>query len=544
MSLNDDNSSGNLLVFILLLFGFMLCFNYFVDNKSTNQVQITEAEDTESEKQVITVAEAMANASRIYLANDFIGVSIDLNGCVIDNVILKKYKDSANGTDNVMLLTPRDTEHEFFYNIQYKNNKESITDINSSWSVKNKSDNSVTLMYQTNTLLIERTITLDEHYLINVVDKITNVGVNNVKLKSTSLLQRKLPTVHNYAVVHEGVVGLTTDNSVDEIKYDDLLKSSQSFKKWCGFTDIHWLVSHINCGNGNITCKTDSKTYECALNTKTAIQADNSKIIKYKLFAGPKSLQVLNDYKQRDGVDKFDMAIDFGWFFMLTKPLLYLLEFMQSIFSNMGIVIIMLTVLLKLLTFPLTKKSYTSAAKMRKIQPKIAELQKMYAYDKQKMNIELMQLYKKENVSPLSGCLPMLLQAPIFFCLYKVFFISLSMRHAPFFGWINDLSAPDPVYLFNLFGFINWTPPSFLKIGIWPIIMGATMFIQQKLSAKPQSGVEKTQEAKIQENMMYVLPIIFTYVCSSFPVGVVIYWTISNIIGVIQQYYANKKALS
>jgi YidC/Oxa1 family membrane protein insertase len=192
----------------------------------------------------------------------------------------------------------------------------------------------------------------------------------------------------------------------------------------------------------------------------------------------------------------------------------------------------------KILTYPLTRKSFTSMAKMKALQPRIAVLQKTYPNDKMRLNQELIALYKKENVSPMSGCLPMLLQAPIFFCLYKVFFVSIQMRHAPLFLWIHDLSAPDPLYVFNLFGLIDWTPPSFLRIGVWPIIMGLTMFLQQRLSStKSANAVEKTSEQKMQENMMIVLPVMFTYICSSFPVGVVIYWTISNIISIIQQRY-------
>ena len=188
------------------------------------------------------------------------------------------------------------------------------------------------------------------------------------------------------------------------------------------------------------------------------------------------------------------------------------------------------------------KKSFTSAAKMKEIQPKVAMLQKSYAHDKVRLNQEMMALYKKEQVSPMSGCLPMLLQAPIFFCLYKVFFISIEMRQAPLFGWIHDLSAPDSLYIFNLFGAIDWTPPSILQIGVWPLIMGLSMFLQQKLtSAGKAKTAEKTSEQKMQENMMLIMPVMFTYICASFPVAVVIYWTISNIFSIIQQYYANKK---
>ena len=286
--------------------------------------------------------------------------------------------------------------------------------------------------------------------------------------------------------------------------------------------------------------KIDDDSYKCSFSSKSDIKiAPNSEIdLNYCLYTGPKDLKILNEYKNTFNIDKFDMTIDFGWFFILTKPLLNFLDFLADIFKNMGAVILFLTILFKFLTYPLMKKSFKSAAKMREIQPKIASLQKMYAHDKMRMNQELVGLYKKENISPMAGCLPMLLQAPILFCLYKVFFVSIKMRHAPLFGWVHDLSAPDNCYILNLFGAINWQPPSILCIGIWPLVMGLTMLLQQKISS-PKTAAQ-TPEAKMQQNMMLIMPVMFTYICSSFPVGIVIYWTISNVFGIAQQYYINK----
>ena len=544
MAFNEDNSNNNFFLFVVMMLGFMLFFNYFFDSGVNQPKSVMTAEnhdeDENDEKKLISVEDAMKNASRISLTNRYIDVSIDLNGCIIDSVILKKYKESLDDDKNVMLLTPKNTEHEFFYNVAYFCDKNILVGTNTCWEIKSQNDNTVILLCKINeNICIERTIYLDSKYLINISDKIINSD-KGIKLVSFADLQKINPLIKDYAVVHEGVVGISTEGSVTEVKYAKLLDGEKFIAgQWCGFTDMYWLSSHINCSkSAKILCYNNNNTYHCRLRDKFSAASNSVTHMEYKIFVGPKNLELLNEYKNQKSIAKFDMAIDFGWFFMITKPLLYLLEFLASIFSNMGVVIIVLTLLLKILTLPLTKKSFTSAAKMKKLQPKIANLQKMYAYDKQKMNIELMQLYKKEGVSPLSGCLPMLLQAPIFFCLYKVFFISISMRQANFVGWIHDLSAPDPLYLFNLFGIINWTPPSFLQIGVWPLIMGITMFLQQKLTSK--SSGAKTQEAKIQENMMYAMPIIFTYICASFPVGVVIYWTISNIISIAQQFYANK----
>jgi YidC/Oxa1 family membrane protein insertase len=317
--------------------------------------------------------------------------------------------------------------------------------------------------------------------------------------------------------------------------------------RWIGYTDIHWLCSLVNNEQSSVTSYQDLGRATYLLSSSgldSVLKKDNEISKTYSVFIGPKEAKLLRTYRDELNIEKFEMNIDFGWFFFLTRPLLFVLDCLQEIFSNMGIVILLLTILFKILTYPMTRKSCVSIAKMKKIQPKIASIQKMYSYDKLRLNQELIALYKQEGVSPLSGCLPLLLQAPIFFCLYKVFFISIKMRHAPLFGWIHDLSASDPCYLFNLFGFINFDLPSFLRIGIWPIIMGVTMFVQQKMtSAARDDNTALTQEAKIQRNMMLFLPVLFTYVCSSFPVGVVVYWTISNVIGYLQQRYVTATVL-
>lgn len=563
---NEENNSKNFIIAMVLFMVIMFGYEYFSGNKNQNtETQTTEELATEnkdssdnseaeiSEEKYLSIDEALKSSNRVSLENTHMIGSVNLNGGIIDSIVLKDYKESVDkDSKNVMLLTPKNTEHQFYYAISYKDttNNELISE-KSVWTSDDfeGKNQSVILKTQTqNGLIIERTLTLDDNYLINIKDKIINVSSKPIELNSKSDLIRFFPKHNDYAVVHEGLVGCG-EGKVQEIKYKDI-ENKTGFKNcsWLGYTDIYWLTALINNKNNTVNYSTigdDCYKISSSNPKNLKISPDSMIELNYQLFTGPKDIQVLKNYKNEKNFEKFDMAIDFGWFFIITKPLIQLVDFLAKIFSNMGIVILFLTLMFKIVTYPLMKKSFISAAKMKELQPKIASLQKLYANDKVRMNQEMMALYKKEQVSPMSGCLPMLLQAPIFFCLYKVFFISIEMRQAPLFGWIHDLSAPDSLYLFNLFGTIDWTPPSFLQIGVWPLIMGLTMFLQQKLTTIGKKRkiqiVEKTSEQKMQENMMLIMPIMFTYICSSFPVAVVIYWTISNIFSMIQQYYVNRK---
>lgn len=559
MSLNNNEqaSSKNFIIAMVCFMAVMFGYDYFTSpntNSAQKEQQKTEEVDEEQDGQdsnIISVKDAMIRASRINLENESISGSIDLNGGIIDSVILKKYKKTTDeNSENVMLLTPKNTENQFYYAISYidNTNRENVSGA-TIWQIKEQDKKSQSLVITSRTkngLTIERTITIDDEYLWKITDKILNTSNKNIRLSAHSELVRTKPEQHNYAVVHEGLVGCF-DNKVDEIKYKDI-EGNKILKdcKWVGYTDLYWLCSIINKSK-KVTVsydKGDDDTYKIVTNRRSDINLSPDAMVElnYSIFTGAKDYKVLKSYRDNEKLDKFEMAIDFGWFFIITKPLIQLVDIFADIFSNMGFVILVLTLLFRIITYPLMKKSFISMANMRKIQPKIAMLQKTYGNDKIRMNQEIMMLYRREKISPMSGCLPMLLQAPIFFCLYKIFFISIEMRHAPLFGWIHDLSAPDNLYLFNLFGLINWDPPSFLQIGLCPIIMGLTMFLQQKLSAaKKVKTAEKTSEQKMQENMMLFMPLLFTYICASFPVAVVIYWTISNVFSIIQQRLVNRQ---
>ena len=547
MSSNDNkNFIIALLIFLAISFGIDFFSQPKNDQQTTQQVQpITTTK-------LLNTDQAMALHPRVNIANDNIKGSVSLTGAVIDDIELLKYKESVNSDKPVQLLTPKGSKNEYYYAIEYKdttNNEQVSTD--TTWTISSDNNNNKNVVQLATTtkngLKLDRTIKLDKNYLITITDKVTNTSNKNVKLYKSANLVRRNPVLYHYAVVHEGLIG-NAEGKVKEIKYDKINKETVlSNCKWFGYSDPYWLCTIINSSIANNSNKNtvayreiDDSTYKIITDYPYEIELNNndSTEFTYELFVGPKDINILNDYKNRHKIDKFDMAIDFGWFFILTKPLTKLMGIMSQWFSNMGIVILLLTLVLRLLTYPLMRKSFVSMAKMRKVQPKIEQLKKLYSQDKLRMNQELMLLYKKEHISPLSGCFPMLLQAPIFFCLYKVFFISISMRHAPLFGWVKDLSIADQCYFANLFGLIDWNPPSILQIGLWPLIMGITMLIQQKLTTNKTEN--KTPEQKMQEKMMLVMPVIFTFVCSSFPVSVVVYWTVSNIIGILQQRYVNK----
>ena len=561
MSLNNNepNSSKNFVVAMICFMAIMFGYDYFFSSpQSNNQVIATDDNprtddntDKNDSENLITVSGSMSKPTRIKLENNHIIGSIDLTGCIIDYAVLKNYKKTTEkNSENVLLLQPKNTEKQFYYAISYfdKTNHDDITN-SSLWNVEECADNKQSVTIKTSTpsgVIIERTITIDDMYMWKIKDKILNTSTKNIKISAHSELVRTNPEQNNYSVVHEGIVGYY-DKKVNEVKYNDI-EGSKITKgcKWLGYTDLYWLSSIINTSK-KVTVsydKPDDDTYKISTDMRKDIILEPNTIVElsYTLFTGAKDYNVLKSYRDNENLDKFDMAIDFGWFFIITKPLIQLVDILADLFSNMGFVILVLTILFRLLTYPLMKKSFVSMARMREVQPKIAMIQRTYSGDKMRMNQELMLLYKREKISPMSGCLPMLLQAPIFFCLYKVFFISIEMRHAPLFGWIHDLSAPDKLYITNLFGLINWDPPSFLQIGICPIIMGLTMFLQQKLSSSTKTvASNKTSEQKMQENMMLFMPLLFTYICASFPTAVVIYWTISNLFSIIQQRIVNKK---
>ena len=376
-----------------------------------------------------------------------------------------------------------------------------------------------------------RRISVDNNYMFRVQQDVENNSSKDVTLYPYALINRKIENVDlPTSVVHEGMIGVV-DNNLKEIKYKDLKKDSKSFKTtngWAGFSDRYWFAAFILNDNNKHTVKysqPSENTFQVDyVGAPMKIQPQAVASNDVRLFAGAKEIKLLDSYKKMFNIEKFDLAVDFGWYYFLTKPYFYILDFLYHFIGNMGWAILLFAALLRLAMFPVANKSFESMSKMKKVQPKLQSLQETYAEDKVALQKATMELYRKEKINPAAGCLPMLIQIPVFFSLYKVLNIAIEIRHAPFVGWIKDLSAPDPLTISQ---WAHIPVPSLLDIGVWPIIMGLTMFLQQKLNPAPTN--------KDQARMFMMLPIIFTFMLGHFASGLVIYWTLSNILALIQQ---------
>ena len=363
-------------------------------------------------------------------------------------------------------------------------------------------------------------------------------------MQSYGLINRKYIAVEKAVnILHQGPIGCI-DKNLKEYSYDDIKdKKSEKFAAskvdWIGITDKYWLSSLIPdkssnySSNFNYALKQGTERYQVDfISPVQIIKPGENFSIKSRIFAGVKKVDLLDKYEKQYDIKLFDRAIDFGWFYIITKPVFYAMNFFYGYVGNFGVSILIVTVIIKLLMFTLANKSYRSMKKMKNLQPEIDRIKNLYSDDKARLNQEIMALYKKEKVNPVAGCLPILVQIPVFFSIYKVLYVTIEMRQAPFYGWIKDLSAPDPTTIFNLFGLLPFLPPSFLMIGAWPILMAITMFLQQKMSPEPADPM--------QAQVMKFMPLIFLFMFSSFPVGLLIYWSWNNILSIIQQYYINK----
>ena len=385
---------------------------------------------------------------------------------------------------------------------------------------------------------------MDEHYLFTITEKVDNSGAAPVSLMPYGLVSRHYtPPISGYFILHEGLLGVLA-GTLNEITYEDIRETgsvkTQGAGGWLGITDKYWLVSLIPdqaadfAGSFSYRPLAGKDRYQADyLRAAIVIAPGQSSEITSRLFAGAKKVSLIDAYAEKYSITLFDRAIDWGWFYFLTKPLFVVIDWFYGLTGNFGIAIILLTLVVKAAFFPLANKSYVAMSKMKKLQPLMLEVREKFPDDKMRQQQEMMDLYKREKANPLSGCLPMLVQIPVFFALYKVLFVTIEMRHAPFFGWINDLAAPDPTSLFNLFGLIPWSPPDFLLIGIWPILMGVSMWMQQRLNPAPTDPV--------QEKVFMWMPVFFTFLLGTFPAGLVIYWTVNNVPSIIQQALIMKR---
>ncbi|AFX98855.1 60Kd inner membrane family protein [Candidatus Endolissoclinum faulkneri L2] len=546
---------------LAILFGFQLLVAHFWPSAITPQQQsikdsLGNASDYKAESinpsfgQAVNSfdnrAVALATTKRIKINTPTIKGSISLIGARIDDIVLDDYHvtlDPASGP--IHLLEPTNYVRPYYAEFGWVSKTINDIDLPNSKTKWESSaaeltpNSSVTLTWKSqHCLTFKRTIEVDDNYMFNITDSVSNEGNITRELFPYALISRSsLPKNTGFYILHEGPLGVF-DDTLMEIDYNDLHeqddKEVHSKSGWIGFTDKYWLVALIS----DQSTELNYKFRHSIINHNERFQVDymgtakrlriGDKITnKLHLFAGAKRLDLLDKYEEQIGVPKFDLAIDFGWFYFLTKPFFILLTWFHSILGNFGLAILALTVCIKLLFFPLANKSYRSMAKLKELAPRIQEMRKKHGANLQLINKDIMEMYKLEKVNPAAGCLPIIVQIPVFFSLYKVLFVNIEMRHAPFFGWIHDLSAPDPTTIFNIFGLLPWSPPSILMIGVWPLLMGVTMFLQQQMNPRPNDPV--------QAKIFMFLPLIFTFLLSNFAAGLVIYWTWNNLLSIIQQ---------
>lgn len=497
--------------------------------------------------------DALAKSRRIAIQTPSIHGSISLTGARIDDVTLVKYRETPDGASpEINLMSPAESPEPYWAEFGWvaADAGTKVPGPDSVWQAQSEGPlvpgKPLVLTWDNGEgLRFVRTYTVDENYMFGVAERVENYGTKPAGLHPYALLARTgTPHVAGMYILHEGPLGVF-DGTLKETKYDDLKKEGSVRHKttggWAGITDKYWLTALVPPAKTEVTGRFvhqrlgNADRYQVDyLAPARVVEPGKSEETGFHLFTGAKQVSLLDGYADKLGIDRFDLAIDFGWFYFLTKPFFYLLQMLHTALGNMGLAILALTVVIKLAMFPLANKSYMAMGKMKKLQPQVQALQARYADDKMRLQQEMMALYKAEKVNPVSGCLPILIQIPVFFALYKVLFVTIEMRHAPFYGWIHDLSVQDPTNIFTLFGLIAWNPPSFMHLGIWPLIMGVTMWLQQKLNPQPTDPV--------QAKMMGLLPIVFTFLLANFASGLVIYWAWSNALSILQQWVIMKRA--
>ena len=488
------------------------------------------------------------NEKRINFKANRIEGSINLFGATIDEIILSDYFETIKKEKKIKLLQKENSNSPYFLRMGWASTdkKLMLPNKDSLWKSKTKTNNIDPLEIEWTSkqgLKINRKISFDENFMITVEDIVLNQTGNNVELTNYSYIRRKNHRPENkFFILHEGPLGVFND-TLKEFSYEDFEEQSiveSSTNGWVGYTDHYWQVAIFP--DTEEPFKAEVRKIKNSLNSiqidfindnlKT-VKPGETLTVKSYVFAGAKEVPLIDNYIKTLKVNKLDLSVDFGWFYFLTKPLFYALNYLSVLFTNFGVGIIILTIFIRIILFPLANKSFKSMNSMRILTPEIQRIRERYKDDRNKMNQEMFALYREKKINPAAGCLPILIQIPIFFALYKVLFVSIEMRHAPFFGWIKDLSAPDPTSLFNLFGLIPWDPPMFLTIGIWPLLMGLTMYLQQKINPPPPDP--------IQAKVFMMLPFIFTFLLATFPSGMVVYWTVNNVLSIGQQYILLKK---
>jgi YidC/Oxa1 family membrane protein insertase len=506
--------------------------------------------------------EALADSPRIKVATASLEGSIALKGARIDDVALKDYHETTDPhSPNIVLLSPVGSAAPFYAEAGFvaaPNMQPLLPRSDTLWTADRDTlteTTPVTLTWDNGrSLVFRRKISVDDRYMFTIADSVENKSEEAVTFSPYALVSRQgTPKTSGFMVLHEGFVGVIGDAGLQELKYDKIEKEEKATKTfsgtggWIGITDKYWAATVIPDQSKPVEASFAArggdlaKTYRSDfVREPVTLEPGGSVDVTTRVFAGAKESPTLDKYQDDLGIEKFELLIDWGWFYFITRPMFWMIDFFYKFTGNFGIAILCITVFVKALFYPLANKSYQSIAKMKAVQPEILALKERYPEDKHKQQMEMMALYKREKINPVSGCLPMLIQIPVFFALYKVLFITIEMRQAPFFGWIKDLSAPDPTNIFNLFGLLPIDPTQvpifgpYLAIGIWPLIMGVSMFVQMKMNPEPTD--------EIQKQVFSWMPVLFTFTLGSFASGLVIYWTWNNLLSVLQQSLIMKRA--
>jgi len=514
-----------------------------VDNSAIpqNDNQVTTAPEGNVQTQAQT---EQAEERRLAIDTDVLIGSLNLRGARIDDLRLKNYHvENDENSPLIRLLSPRESDNPYFAEFGYLRSETAgeVPGANTVWDTQATTlgaNETVTLNWTNeNGVRFERDIALDDKYMFTITDRILNSTGEEIQITPYGRVARfGEPRTQGIFVLHEGLIGFFGEEGLNEVDYDDLrdekeVSPARTPSGWLGITDKYWAAALIPGTSFKPRFFYDDQGAELFqtdfVGELTTISARGEAEVSNKLFAGAKVTEIIDGYEEELGIQSFDLMIDWGWFYFITKPLFWLIHWLHGIFGNFGVAILGATVIIKLIFLPLANLSYASMAKMKKVQPEMTEMRERYADDKMKQQQEMMAIYKREKINPAAGCLPMLVQIPVFFALYKVLFVTIEMRHAPFFGWIQDLAAPDPTSIFNLFGLLPFEVGGLLLVGIWPIIMGITMFLQFQMNPAPPDPT--------QAMIFKWMPLVFTFMLASFPAGLVIYWAWNNTLSLIQQ---------
>ena len=522
-----------------------------IQGKTETQTNIQKPETPQTAKanptKGISRNDALKETDRVFIENSNLSGSISLRGALIDDIILKNYRETLDKSSKpIVVLSPKKSEDGYFVESGWATTKSDVKvpDNNSVWQIREGKKltpaSPVTLEWNNREgVVFSKKIEVDDKYLFKITETIRNEKSKTIELFHYSQITKNTkPNTENFYILHEGLIGVV-DKNLKEETYSTIEKEKKTYtgkSGWFGITDKYWMSAIIpESGKSFKGEYSFANSYKAnfIISEPTIANPQKSTSNTLKIFIGAKEVYPIDSYTEKEKIDRFDLSIDWGWFYFITKPLFFVIDYIFKIVGNFGVAIIILTLLVRILFFPLNNYSFKSMAKMKVLQPEMLRIKELYKDDVKRTQQEMMALYKREKVNPLSGCLPILVQIPIFFAVYKMLFVTLEMRHAPFFGWIKDLSAADPTTIFNLFGLIPWNPPSFLMIGVWPILMGITMYFQMKLNPTPPDP--------IQAKIFAFFPLIMTVMLATFPSGLVVYWTVSNVLTMAQQYYIMKK---